>query len=433
MNYTKHNIKTALVPIKGYYYVRLRVSCLGKRVDLHTGFKVVREKWNSSKERVKQGAECYRVSYNIINCTLDEMVLFINDYFNSSALRNAEPNLVELKERFSKKYIKSNKAASEEFFYLFTQYIETTSKTRQWGKSMKGYFSRLVEKLKSYKPNMKFSDLSEQFMNGFVEELAKTMYNDTIDKYLSYLKQFVKWADNRNYGVNKEFFSYSPKLPKKEKQVRFLTIEELNAVRNCPLQEGGYLDRVRDFFVFQCCTGLRYSDIKQLKPSSIVEREDGGYDIRVLTEKDNDYITFKLSEIAKEIYLKYKGFQYDGGVLFPVISNQKMNKYLKELGEKVGLKGVWVDYEYRLGEKIEVVEPKSDLQDHTARRTFVVVAMNEGVSLELIAAITSHSDFNAMRPYIKANKKGTDKVIDAFDKAVGAKAVQTNNHNLELV
>lgn len=283
---------------------------------------------------------------------------------------------------------------------------------------MKGYFSRLVEKLKSYKPNLKFSDLSEQFMNGFVEELAKTMYNDTIDKYLSYLKQFVKWADNRNYGVNKEFFSYSPKLPKKEKQVRFLTIEELNAVRNCPLQEGGYLDRVRDFFVFQCCTGLRYSDIKQLKPSSIVEREDGGYDIRVLTEKDNDYITFKLSEIAKDIYLKYKSFQYDGGFLFPVISNQKMNKYLKELGEKVGLKGVWVDYEYRLGEKIEVVEPKSDLQDHTARRTFVVVAMNEGVSLELIAAITSHSDFNAMRPYIKANRKGTDKVIEAFDKAL---------------
>lgn len=46
--------------------------------------------------------------------------------------------------------------------------------------------------------------------------------------------------------------------------------------------------------------------------------------------------------------------------------------------------------------------------------------MNEGVSLELIAAITSHSDFNAMRPYIKANTKGTDKVIEAFDKAVGA-------------
>ena len=423
MNYTKHNIKTSLVTIKGKCYVRIRVSCLGKRLDLHTGISVVEEKWNFSKNRVKQGAVINREQYNVLNSTLDDMERFVDDYFTSCALRDADPNLVELKERFSKKYIKSNKSDSEEFFYLFSQYIETTGKTRKWGVSMKKYFSQLIKRLKAYKPNLKFSDLSEQFMNGFVEELSKTMYNDTIDKHISYLKQFVKWADNRNYGVNKEFFLYSPKLPKTEKQVRYLTIEELNAVRNCKLQAGGYLDRVRDFFVFQCCTGLRYSDIKQLKPTNIVERSDGGYDIRVLTEKDNDYITFKLSEIAKDIYLKYKGFQFDGGVLFPVISNQKFNKYLKELGEKAGLKGEWVDYKYRLGEKIELISPKSDLQNHTARRTFVVVAMNEGVSLELIAAITSHSDFNAMRPYIKANKKGTDIVIDAFDRAVGAKAI----------
>lgn len=420
MSYTKHNVKTSLAIIKGKCYVRIRVSCLGKRVDLHTGISVVKSKWNPSKGRVKQGAVINRVQYNIINSTLDEMEGFVDDYFNSCALRNAEPSLIELKERFSKKYIKSNKTESEEFFYQFSQYIETTSKTRRWGSSMKEYFVRLMNKLKTYKPDMKFSDLSEQFMNGFVEELSKTMYNDAIEKHLSYLKQFVKWADNRNYGVNREFFTYSPKLFKAEKQVRYLTIEELNKIRNCELNEGGYLDRTRDFFVFQCCTGLRYSDIKQMKHNNIVEREKGGYEIRILTEKDNDYITFKLSEVAKAIYLKYKDFQYDDGVLFPVISNQKYNKYLKELGEKAGLEGTWIDYEYRLDEKIEITSPKADLQSHTARRTFVVVAMNEGVSLELIAAITSHSDFNAMRPYIKANTKGTDKVIEAFDKAVGA-------------
>lgn len=419
MNYTKHNVKTGLVLIKGNYYVRVRVSCLGKRVDLHTGFKVVREKWNSSKERVIQGAECFGVPYNIINCTLDEMVLFINDYFNSSALRNAEPNLVELKERFSKKYIKSNKSESEEFFYLFSQYIETTSKTRQWGKSMKDYFNRLLTKLQSYKPDLKFSDLTERFMNGFVEELSKTMYNDAICKHLSYLKQFVKWADIRKYGVNQEYFSYSPKLPKAKKDVRCLSEIEFNAVRNCDLIEGGYLDRVRDFFVFQCCTGLRYSDLKKMKPTDIIELENGDYIIKIITEKDEDMVDYKLSEVAKAIYFKYKDFQYDGGVLFPVISNQKYNKYLKELGEKVGLEGFWKDYEYRLNERIEIITPKSELATHTARRTFVALAIDQGVSWELIAAITSHSDYSAMRPYIKVSRKGTDKVIDAFDKAVG--------------
>lgn len=419
MNYTKHNIKTSLYYKHNKCYVRIRVSCLNNRVDLHTGISMDDDKWNETKSRAKQGSVIHRIQYNVINTALDEMEGYIDYYFNSCAMRNEEPNLIELRERFSQKYIKSNTAASEEFYYLFNQFIETTSKTRRWGKSMKEYFIRLMNKLKSYKPNLRFSDLSEQFMNGFVEELSNTMYNDAINKHLSYFKQFVKWADNRGYGVNKEFFSYSPKLLKAEKQVRYLTIDELNSIRNCPLKTGSYLDRVRDFFVFQCCTGLRYSDLKQMKPNNIVKREDGVYEIRILTEKDNDYINFKLSEVAKAIYLKYRGFEFDGGVLFPVISNEKYNEYLKELGKKANLKGNWIDYEYKLGEKIEITIPKSDLQSHTARRTFVVVAMNEGVSLELIAAITSHSDFNAMKPYIKANTKGTDKVIDAFDKAVG--------------
>ena len=421
MSYTKHNIKTSLVTIKGKCYVRVRVSCLGKRADLHTGISMEKEKWISSKGRVKQGAVVNnRTKYNVINTALDDMESFVDKYFNSCALRDTEPNLVELKERFSKKYIKSNKEESEEFFYQFSQYISTTSKTRKWGVSMKKYFSQLVKKLKAYKPDLKFSDLSEQFMNGFVEELSKTMYDCTIKKHLSYLKQFVTWADKRNYGVNKEFFAYSPKLENTKKAVRYLTIDELNSIRNCELAKGGYLDRTRDFFVFQCCTGLRYCDIKKMKPTNIVEREDGSFDISILTEKDNDNITYKMSEVAKEIYLKYRGFQYDGGVLFPVISNQKYNKYLKELGKKVGLKGIWVDYEYKLGEPVEIITPKADLSTHTARRTFVVLAWNAGAPLELIGKITSHSDFDAMRPYLTINKMGTDKVIEAFDKAVGA-------------
>ena len=418
MKYLKHSIKTSLHPVKDKHYVRMRVTFLGNRVDLSSGVNVPVEKWDKHKGRVRRGAVINNVQYNRINDFLSEMETFVEDYFRSCENRDTMPDANEIKSHFDSKFMKSKKTETQEFFCLFAQYIETVSQTRQWGDSMKEYFVRLMEKLKYYKPNLKFSDLSERFMNGFVEELSKTMYNDAIKKHLSYLKQFMRWAYNRNYGVNKEFFSYSPKLEDAKKDVRYLTIEEFNAVRNCKLDEGGYLDRTRDFFVFQCCTGLRYSDIKQMKPNNIVKRGDGEYDIRILTEKDNDYLTFKLSGVGKAIYMKYRGTQYDGGVLFPVVSNQKYNKYLKELGKKAGLKGVWVDYEFKLGEKIEKVIPKADLTTHTARRTFVVVAMNEGVSLELIAAITSHSDFNAMRPYIKANKKGTDKVIEAFDKAV---------------
>ena len=63
----------------------------------------------------------------------------------------------------------------------------------------------------------------------------------------------------------------------------------------------------------------------------------------------------------------------DGG-MFPVISNQKYNKYLKEIGALADLQGEWVDTEYRKNEKVERRTPKRDLESHTARRTFVCIA-----------------------------------------------------------
>ena len=108
---------------------------------------------------------------------------------------------------------------------------------------------------------------------------------------------------------------------------------------------------------------------------------------------------------------------YDHNAMFPVLSNQKYNEHLKELGKLAGLKGEWIDYEFRLQEKIEVRIPKEDLASHTARRTFVVTAYNEGVPLDLIMLITSHSDVKAMKPYLKGNLKGSNRVIEALNKA----------------
>ena len=115
---------------------------------------------------------------------------------------------------------------------------------------------------------------------------------------------------------------------------------------------------------------------------------------------------------------------YSSKALFPVISNQKYNDHLKELGKAADLQGEWTDYEYRLNEKIEIKTPKKDLSSHTARRTFIVTAYNEGISIDLIAMVTSHSDMRAMRPYLKATPKGSQMAVDAFEKAITS--IQSN-------
>ena len=104
--------------------------------------------------------------------------------------------------------------------------------------------------------------------------------------------------------------------------------------------------------------------MKQLRPDNITKSDDGKFIIRLLTEKDDDAVSYPLAQRAVEIYKKYSTHIYDGGRLFPILSNQKYNEHLKELGKKANLTGEWIDYEYQLQEKIEVHTPKCDLSTH---------------------------------------------------------------------
>ena len=420
MLFTKYNINTTLFPQskKGKQFVRIRVSAQSSRVDLYTGISLTNSQWDKKKQQVKQGYVINNVTYNILNGTLEQYKNFIRDYFNSCAMRDTRPSLSELQERFNKRFKMSSEAQSDEFFYLFDKFIEEKSKERGWGKDMKDVYFRLKEKIHDFQPTIKFSDLSVATMNKLLEYMSATMYNDALSKMLTYLKSFIKWTQGRKYAINEEYFSFNPKLPKAKKEVRYLELEELYKIYEMDLPSDSALDRVRDMFVFQCYTALRFSDIKQLKHENIHhDIANDAYSIDLLTEKDDDRINFPLSKRATSIYLKYKDRLYCNDLLFPVISNQKYNKHLKELGKLAELKGEWIDYEYRLTEKIVVKTPKEDLATHTARRTFIVTAINENVDPTLIALITSHSDLKSMKPYITKNAKGAARVIAALDEA----------------
>lgn len=400
----------------GYASIVIRASYSG-RTDLYTGYSVQPKQWNTAKERVKQGIKVDGVFYNVINDKLDEMERFCIDYVNSTLARGEVVTVEELKKQFNYKYKLGKEDKSDEFYYLFDKFIAERKGSQGWGQDMEDVFVRLKEKWQAYKPQMTFDHLSVEVMEGFKVSLSRTMYNEAIDKNLSYFRQFVTWARNKNYRIHPDFFSYKPKLPKAKKAVRYLTLDELDAVYNLDLSNNEALDRVRDIFIFQCYTALRYSDVSQLKRDNIKVDPNGNYIIDLVTEKDDDRVTYRLPNRAVAIYKKYQDYVYEGNVAFPTISNQKYNEHLKELGKAANLQGEWIDYEYRLNEKIVVKIPKSDLTTHTARRTFVVTALNEGVDLELIALITSHSALATMKPYIKANRRGSDLVIDAINRA----------------
>lgn len=410
----KYNIKRDLTPPTkmGVCSVRLRVSSKGKRVDLHTGVTLTEKQWKN--DRVKQGCVVNGVEHNLLNDLLREQEEFVSAYFRNCALRDELINLEELKKQFNYTFKDTAEARSEEFFYIMNSYIENTAQTKSWNSRYKDEWVRVMEGLRSYKSSTNWSSLNEAYMNGYLQFLSQTMLNEKIKKNLEKLREFLNWAKLKKYPVNDDFFLYKPKLQSSHKEVRYLTTDEVKRLIELDLSNRIALEQTRDFFVFQCFTGLRYSDLQKLKKSNVIQ-EGGEYCLDVLTQKDKDRVHYKLPKNAVSIYLKYEEFEYDDNALFPVLSNQKYNEHLKELGVMAEIEGEYVDYQCRLSEVEEVHSLRSDLQSHDARRTFVVIALNKGIDLTTIALLTSHSDLKAMRPYVQLNDKGKDRVIDAVN------------------
>jgi integrase len=137
---------------------------------------------------------------------------------------------------------------------------------------------------------------------------------------------------------------------------------------------------------------LRYSDIFQLKKGNVK-----GEEIHFTTVKTNDKLIVPLNDYAKEILKKY---DYS----LPVISNQKTNKYLKEICkiEELELDEEIVLTKKRGGEDLEFIEPKYNfISTHTARRTHVTLSLEKGMRPEVVMSNTGHKDYKTFKKYIK--------------------------------
>ena len=130
---------------------------------------------------------------------------------------------------------------------------------------------------------------------------------------------------------------------------------------------------------------LRKSDIK-----------DG--QIEITTIKTHDYLIIELNDHSRAILEKYEDVHFKDDKALPVISNQKMNTYLKELGKLAGIDESIKQTYYIGNERIEEVHPKYELlASHVGRRCN---ALSLGIPAQVVMKWTGHSDYKAMKPYI---------------------------------
>ena len=251
--------------------------------------------------------------------------------------------------------------------------------------------------LKTFDIDFDFFD--EEGLMSYVEYLreVKGMMNSSIEKQLSFLRWFLRWTLNKRFHDNNTFETFRPKLKKTQKKVVYLTHDELKKLQNYKIPETKlYLYRVRDVFIFCCFTGLRHSDVYNLKRCDI--KDDY---IEVTTVKTSDSLKIELNDTSRRILEKYKHYVFPDDKALPVITNQKMYQYLHELCKLAGIDEQVRQTYYKGNERIDVVKPKYELiGTHTGRRTFICNAIGMGIIPQVVMKWTGHSDYKAMKPYI---------------------------------
>ncbi|PIN27241.1 site-specific integrase [Prevotella intermedia] len=387
--------------------IRMRVNFASKRIEFTTGYRIDAIKWDADKQRVKNScSNKLKQSASEINASLLEYYTEIQAIFKKFEVEEAMPTPEQIKEAFNALH----KPASEEpktkekvlpcdFFQVFDDFVEDCGRQNDWTDSTYEKFAAVKNHLTNFREGLTFEFFDERGLNDYISYLrdVKEMRNTTIGKQLSFLKWFLRWAFKKGVHQNNAYDSYKPKLKSTQKKIIFLTWDELNRLREFKIPSNKQaLERVRDVFLFQCFTGLRYSDVFNLHRSDIK-----GDHIEVTTVKTSDSLIIELNNHSKAILDKYKDVAFENDKVLPVITNQKMNDYLKELAEMAGIDEPVRQTYYKGNERIDDVTPKyALLGTHAGRRTFICNALALGIPPQVVMKWTGHSDYKAMKPYI---------------------------------
>ena len=298
MKKTSYGISTSIVPIptRTSYKVRIRVSFAGKRVDLRPGIMLEsKEQWQD--HRVKRGCKVFGDSYNEINRRLTRYEEWVDYYFLTCEEHHIEPSLDELRVWFNEEVSHEDEStehtaiprlasAKKTFFELYEDFLgdmKIRHEDSQCKEDAIQPYLQLENRLLEFDKNLSLENLTRDKMKSFVKHLAKTMYNDAINKSLTYFRCFAYWVEDHGYTLNKEYWRYNPRLREAVKEVKYLTVEEVDRLWNLELKTSS-MQVTRDMFIFQCYTGLRYSDLKTLTRKDFY-RQDGNLYLRKITQK----------------------------------------------------------------------------------------------------------------------------------------------------
>lgn len=364
-----------------------------QRLKYAIGHTIHPKLWNPENQSVREKKDA--VNYASINGLIKSISDFVGGEYLKAKSKGIQITQDYLRTKLDE-FLYKGVEAPKDFFEHLHEFMEVHSVTKK-GRTIQKY-KTLSNQLLNFQKEKKFKVSFETVNMAFYEKLMAHylqdlgLLNNTTGKYISALKTFLHWATERNYNTNLSFVKF--KAINTSADIIYLTQEELMKIYELKLDKNKRLEQVRDAFCFGCFTGLRHSDISSLKKANIK-----GENIIMTSFKTREQLEIPLNDFSKQLLKKY---DYQ----FPVISNQKFNDYIKEVGKLADISDPIILTKYKGAEEVKFEKPKWEyLSSHCGRRTFVTLSLEKGMRAETVMAITGHKSYKTFKRYIKITSK----------------------------
>lgn len=396
--------------------VMLRININGDRVALQVHRFIKPEDWDPARYVMKGRTEVARVFNNY----LEAVRLKANKKYNELLSYTDDVTPQMLRDAI----LGVNTAKTRQIIDIWEGHVSDLKKligkensyaTYQKYNTAKNHFQSFLQK--KYQLNdlsIKAVDYQMIQQYGIYLKTEKGCSFNTATKFLQNLKTITSISIRSGWLVKDPFNGIS--LTLKEVDRPYLTFEELERLMkfNSVFDR---LNRVRDFFVFSCYTGLAYIDVKKLKRAEIEGNDEMGFWIRTRRQKTGGRANIPLLDIPMSIIRNYCQLELleSEDPILPILSNQKMNTYLKELADLCNI--------------------QKQLSYHVARHTFATtVTMMNGVPIETVSKMLGHKNIHSTQHYARiVDKKVGDDMKLLASKLNGHSAIHFKNTNVESI
>ncbi len=375
--------KKAKATTEGLVPIYQRVTVDGQRIELSTKRYVDVTKWSSEAGKLKGNSEEARS----LNAYLDILKAKVYDYQKELIHETGSVTFDSMKNKILG--VQERPLTLIPIFQDHNKKMKALLGNEFSPNTLKRYVTTLKHcinflKWKYNKTDIEIKGIDNAFVNEFefyLRSICNIQNNSAVKYVRNSFGKIIRECIANNWIDKDPFKNYVSKV--REVNRIFLTEEELQTLATKDLRNER-LNQVRDIFVFSCYTGLAYVDVQQLTPNNIAIGIDGEKWIYTFRQKTDTRTHIPLLPIALAIIEKYKQHTncVNKNCLLPILSNQKMNAYLKEITAICGI--------------------NKELTYHIARHTFATtVTLSNGVPIETVSKMLGHSNLKQTQHYAK--------------------------------